>query len=135
MAKPASPCISITGDGAFLMNGSELATASAHNVGAIYVVLNDNDLGMVSQGMSFFYPNTPGHFKNLYRLGNPDLRKYAEALGADAVDINSPVEFRAALSAALIQADQHQKPQVIVCHIDAGPLPPYYTRKNVPVPI
>lgn len=135
MAAPASSCISVTGDGAFLMNGSELATAAAHNIGVIYVVLNNNDLGMVSQGMSFFYPDTPGHFKNLYRLGNPDLRKYAEALGADAVDISSPAELRAALTTALIQADFHKKPQVIVCHIDPGPMPPFYTRTTVPLPV
>ncbi len=135
MAASGTPCISITGDGAFLMNGAELATAAAHNVGAIYIVLNDNDLGMVSQGMSFFYPNTPGHFKNSYRLGNPDLRKYAEALGADACDIHSPAEMRAALTNALQMADERKKPQVIVAHIDPGPLPPYYTRKNQPKPL
>jgi acetolactate synthase-1/2/3 large subunit len=135
MAAPGSPCISITGDGAFLMNGAELATAAAHQVGAIYIVLNDNDLGMVSQGMSFFYPNTPGHFKDLYRLGNPNLKMYAQALGADAFDIHSPAEMRAALTKALQQADEHKKPQVIIAHIDPVPLPPYYTRKNQPKPL
>ncbi len=132
MAAPDAQCISITGDGAFLMQGSELATAAAHQTGAIYIVLNDNDLGMVSQGMAFFYPQTPGHFKDLYRLGNPDLKKYAEALGADACDVHSPAEMRAALSNAFLQATERRKPQVIVAHIDPGPLPPYYTRKNVP---
>ena len=135
MARPSVPCVSLTGDGAFLMHGSELATAAAHNVGAVYVVLRDNDLGMVSQGMSFFYPQTPGHFQNLYRLGNPDLRMYAQALGANAVDISSPAEFRTALTNALAQADLQSKPQVIVCHIDAGPLPPYYTRTTVPIQV
>ena len=135
MARPANACISVTGDGAFLMNGSELATAAAHRVGAVYVVLNDNDLGMVSQGMSYFYPHTPGHFDNLYRLGDPNLRLYAEALGADAVDISSPAEFRTALTQALEQADLKRKPQVIVCHIDRRPLPPYYTRKTAPIPV
>jgi acetolactate synthase-1/2/3 large subunit len=135
MARPTSACVSLTGDGAFLMHGSELATAAAHKVGAIYVVLNDNDLGMVSQGMTFFYPKSSSPFQNLYRLGNPDLRMYAEALGADAVDISSPAEFRAALGNALAQADVRNKPQVIVCHIDPSPLPPYYTRKTVPIPV
>ena len=100
--------------------------------GLVADVLNDNDLGMVSQGMAFFYPQTPGHFKDLYRLGNPDLKKYAEALGADAWDVHSPAEMRDALRNAFVQATEQRRPQVIVAHIDPVPLPPYYTRKNVP---
>ena len=135
MAAPASICLSVAGDGAFLMNGSELSTATAYGVGAIYLVLNDNSLGMVSQGMSFFYPDTPGHFDDLYRLGNPDLRKYAEALGADAWDIHSPADLRATLQTALQQATERRRPQVLIAHIDPVPLPPFYTRKTQPKPV
>jgi acetolactate synthase-1/2/3 large subunit len=132
LAAPDAVCLSITGDGAFLMNGSELATAAAHNAAAIYVVLNDNDLSMVSQGMKVLFPQNTSDFRQLYRLGNPDLKKYSEALGADAFDVHSPAEMREALETALRQAQINRKPQVIVAHIDKTPLPPYYSRKTQP---
>jgi len=132
LAAPGAHCVAITGDGAFLMNGSELATAAAHNVGAIYVVLTDNDLGMVSQGMKVLFPQNHSDFSQLYRLGNPDLKKYSEALGADAFNVHSPAELRDALATALRQAEMNRQPQVIVVHIDKTPLPPYYSRKTQP---
>jgi len=132
LAAPGLACVSITGDGAFLMNGSELATAAAHEAGAIFVVLNDNDLSMVSQGMKVLFPQNQTDFRQLYRLGNPDLKKYSEALGADAFDVHSPADMRSALTAALSQAEMHRKPQVIIAHIDKTPLPPYYNRKTQP---
>jgi acetolactate synthase-1/2/3 large subunit len=132
LAAPGAHCVAITGDGAFLMNGSELATAAAHDAAVIYVVLRDNDLGMVSQGMKVLFPSNHSDFSKLYRLGNPDLRKYSESLGADAFDVHSPAEMRDALAAALLQSEMSRKPQVIIAHIDKTPLPPYYSRNTQP---
>lgn len=131
-AVPDAPCIAITGDGAFLMNGSEVSTAAAHNLGAIWIVLNDNDLHMVSQGMAFLY-SEPGLFTDKYRLGSPDLVKFAEAMGAEACEVDSPDGFRKALRSALNSAVLNKRPQVISLRINPAPLPPYYTRQYQPV--
>ena len=71
MGCPDKTCIALVGDGAFMMHGAEISTAQAHNVGAIWVVLEDDDLHMVSQGMQYLYPDPtdPGVWETLYRLG------------------------------------------------------------------
>jgi len=122
---PDQPCVAIVGDGAFMMHGAEVSTAAQNRIGAIWVVLYDNDLAMVSQGMEglFESPTWAGY----YKLGAPDLAKVAEGFGANAVAIKpdqGPREFRAALRTALERA-QAGEPQVIVAHIDTGPSPPY----------
>ena len=127
MAAPDRPCVALVGDGAFLMHGTEVSTAARYGVGAIWIVLNDDDLSMVSQGMRHFMPDgqDPAAWQHYYDLGAPDLAAFARALGADACDVTTPEEFRTALARALTRANAH-RPQVIVAHIDRAEIPPYY---------
>lgn len=63
-----------------------------------------------------------------YQLGQPDLVKFAEGLGAQAVAITPDQGTSAlmeALSNALASAQSNRRPQVIVVHIDTKPAPPY----------
>ncbi|HEX9582370.1 MAG TPA: thiamine pyrophosphate-binding protein, partial [Gemmatimonadales bacterium] len=140
---PDSACVAITGDGAFLMHGNEVATAASHGVGAVWVVLDNQDLAMVSQGM-FLLANhaggpDPAGWEDYYDLGRHDLAGFAKSLGAQAVTVKSPEEFRDAFSRALQQADTGKKkpgagtkfdlggrPQVIVVQVDRAEIPPLY---------
>jgi acetolactate synthase-1/2/3 large subunit len=125
LGAPDVPCIAIVGDGAFMMHGAEVSTAAQNKVGAIWIVLNDNDLGMVSQGMAALFPSQP--WEGYYALGAPDLVKFSEGLGARAVAITKDQDaetFRRALRDALRDAERGQ-PQVIVLHIDNTLSPPY----------
>ncbi len=127
IAAPDDICIALVGDGAFMMHGSEISTAAQNRVGAIWVVLYDDDLSMVSQGMAVLFPPAKD-WDDYYKLGTPDLVKYSEALGAQAVAITreqGPKEFAVALEMAIDQAQKNQRPQVIVAHIDTKPMPPY----------
>ncbi|RZL02669.1 MAG: thiamine pyrophosphate-binding protein [Rubrivivax sp.] len=127
MARPDRPCVGIVGDGAFMMHGAEISTAAQNRVGAIWVVLNDNDLAMVSQGMAQLLPPAAA-WADYYKLGQPDLVKFAEGLGAQAVAITPEQGTSAlaeALANALASAQSSQRPQVIVVHIDTKPAPPY----------
>jgi acetolactate synthase I/II/III large subunit len=126
LAAPERACVAIVGDGAFLMHGAEVSTAAANTVGAIWVVLNDNDLGMVSQGMNQFFPDESGIWNDYYSLGAPDLAGFAKAMGAAAFDVHSPQDFRHAFASALESAALDGTPQVIVAHIDTTQIPPYY---------
>lgn len=128
LAAPERVCLAIVGDGAFLMHGTEVSTAAAYGLGAIWVVLDNQDLGMVSQGMGHFFadPKDPGAWTDYYSLGHNDLAAMARALGADAYTVHSVGDMRHALASALNAADTARKPQVIVVHIDKTPLPPYY---------
>ncbi|RYZ41708.1 MAG: thiamine pyrophosphate-binding protein, partial [Sphingobacteriales bacterium] len=132
---PDSTCISITGDGAFMMQGSEISTAAQYKVGAIWIVLFDNNLGMVSQGMEQFFPDKddPGVWQSMYTLGNPDLELYARSMGADAYAASDTAGFKTALSTAIRQADKENKPQVIIATINKQQIPPYYNPIYAPV--
>jgi len=131
-AKQDWVCVAITGDGAYMMQGTEVATAATHNVGAIWVVLEDGDLGMVSQGMSHYFDDQEKGIKRdwtkLYHLGQPDLVRFSEGLGADAYEADDAESFAIAMDQAIAGADAG-KPQVIVARIDPDAAPPYYTER------
>jgi len=131
---PKATCIALVGDGAFMMHGSEVSTAKQMNAGAIWVVFNDNNLLMVSQGMEYYFPNDkhPDEWKDLYKLGEPDLVMYAEGLGADAYLINDPAGLENSLPVILMRANESGRPQVIVVRIDSNPVPPYYNPMYLP---
>jgi acetolactate synthase-1/2/3 large subunit len=126
LAAPDAICVAIVGDGAFLMHGNEVSTAAANRVGAIWVVLNDNDLGMVSQGMDHFFPDPSGGWEDYYAIGAPNIARMAMALGADAFEVRSVDDMRHALSAAINAVSLDSKPQVIVVHVDTKQVPPFY---------
>ena len=53
--------IDIDGDGSFLMNIQELATAKIEKINAKALVLNNQHLGMVVQWEDRFYKGNRGH--------------------------------------------------------------------------
>jgi acetolactate synthase I/II/III large subunit len=122
LALPDSACVAICGDGAFVMHAGEVATASQHGAGAIWVVLADADLKMVSQGMAAFYPGM--NWSGYYASGAPDLVGLAKSLGADAVPVNDEADLDGAIKAALTNAAT--APQVLVVTVDPAAEPPYY---------
>jgi len=70
VAHPDKQVIDIDGDGSFLMNIQELATAHVEKIAAKAIVLNNQHLGMVVQWEDKFYKGNRGHTY----LGNPDDR-------------------------------------------------------------
>ncbi len=124
LAAPDAACVAVTGDGAFLMHGSEISTAAVQSAGAIWIVLDDGDLTMVSQGQEEFFGTLD--WTDYYKLGNTNLVAYATALGAAAVEVTSADALPAALQAALAGAADGT-PQVIAVKVDPTAEPPYYT--------
>lgn len=122
LALPDSVCVAVTGDGAFVMHAGEVATAAQHGAGAIWVVLGDGDLKMVSQGMGEFYPGMD--WTDYYASGAPDLVGLATALGAEATLVSDASALDTALAAAL--AGSATAPQVVVVTVDPAAEPPYY---------
>ena len=126
LAAPNATCISIGGDGSFLMHGNEVSTARQYGAGAIWMVWNENDLNMVAQGMAAYFPDPadPNVWNDYYQLGNPDLVKVAEGLGAEAYLVHSPDDLRSALGRA-IKGGEQGRPQVIVVQQDPSAMPPF----------
>jgi acetolactate synthase I/II/III large subunit len=71
VACPDRQVIDIDGDGSFLMNIQELATAHIENIAAKALILNNQHLGMVVQWEDRFYAGNRGHTY----LGDPENMK------------------------------------------------------------
>jgi len=71
VAHPDQEVIDIDGDGSFMMNIQELATAHVEKINAKAIILNNQHLGMVVQWEDKFYQGNRGHTY----LGNPDERE------------------------------------------------------------
>jgi acetolactate synthase I/II/III large subunit len=87
----------IAGDGDFLMNGQELATASQHGAKTIIVLLNNGMYGTIRMHQEREYP----HHQSGSHLQNPDFAALAQAYGYAGVRITRTDEFEAALTSAL----------------------------------
>src|SRR5579872_1616871 len=117
VACPDKQVVDIDGDGSFLMNVQELATAHIEKIAAKALVLNNQHLGMVVQWEDKFYEGNRG---NTY-LGDPENRKqiYPDYI-AMAKGFNVPCErvmFKKDLRAALqrmLDSDQPYLLDVIV---------------------
>jgi acetolactate synthase-1/2/3 large subunit len=70
VAHPDKQVIDIDGDGSFLMNIQELATAHVEKIAAKAIILNNQHLGMVVQWEDNFYEGNRGHTY----LGDPENR-------------------------------------------------------------
>src|SRR5438046_4325073 len=71
VACPDKQVIDIDGDGSFLMNVQELATAHIEKIAAKAIILNNQHLGMVVQWEDKFFEGNRGHTY----LGDPENRK------------------------------------------------------------
>lgn len=131
LARPTAPCVAVVGDGGFLMQVAEIATAAQEGIGAIWVVLADHDLAMVSQGMAAVTGDSS--YDHYYRIGWTDLAQAARGMGATAYEIRTPEEATAALGKALAGAGLGV-PQVIVATIDTSEMPPYDYTPHTPAP-
>ncbi|RZL67826.1 MAG: thiamine pyrophosphate-binding protein [Variovorax sp.] len=90
----------IAGDGDFLMNGQELATAVQHGGKSIIVLLNNGMFGTIRMHQEREYPNKVSGTA----LRNPDFCALARAYGYAAERVTATEQFEAALLRAL-QAD------------------------------
>jgi acetolactate synthase-1/2/3 large subunit len=79
LGRPDKQVIDIDGDGSFLMNVQELATAHIDGIASKVIILNNQHLGMVVQWEDRFYDSNRGHTF----LGDPkDLKRiYPDYLG------------------------------------------------------
>ncbi|MGE0330001.1 MAG: thiamine pyrophosphate-binding protein [Ramlibacter sp.] len=87
----------IAGDGDFLMNGQELATAVQHGGKSIIVLLNNGMYGTIRMHQEREYPQ---HVSGS-QLNNPDFAALARAYGYAGVRITHTAQFEPELVAAL----------------------------------
>jgi acetolactate synthase-1/2/3 large subunit len=113
VARPDKQVIDIDGDGSFLMNVQELATAHIEGIAAKAMILNNQHLGMVMQWEDRFYNSNRGHTY----LGDPQHRQqiYPDFV-AIAKSFNVPCErvmYRKDLRAAVQRMLDTDEPYVL----------------------
>jgi acetolactate synthase I/II/III large subunit len=89
--------LTMAGDGDFLMNGQELATATQYSAKTIIVLLNNGMFGTIRMHQERDYPQ---HVAGT-ALVNPDFAALARAYGYAGVRITKTAEFEPELLAAL----------------------------------
>jgi acetolactate synthase I/II/III large subunit len=87
----------IAGDGDFLMNGQELATAVQHGAKTVIVLLNNGTYGTIRMHQEREYPARVSGSD----LVNPDFCALARAYGYAAERVTHTAEFEPALQRAL----------------------------------
>ena len=114
VAQPDKAVVAVSGDGGFLFNSQELATAVQHGINVVVVVFNDNAYGNVLRDqVNRFEGRIYGA-----ALHNPDFVKLAEAYGARGVRAN-PDQLGSALREALAV----DAPTLIEVPVQAMPTP------------
>jgi acetolactate synthase-1/2/3 large subunit len=111
LGAPDDICVSLSGDGGFMMNGNEVSTAAQYGIGAVWVVHYNDTLAAVEVNLQQEFPGDG--WMDLYKLGAPNLVDFARGLGADAVEVAGS-GFKSAFAAALAGSRQGRKPQVVV---------------------
>jgi acetolactate synthase-1/2/3 large subunit len=111
VACPDKQVIDIDGDGSFMMNIQELATAKIENIAAKAMILNNQHLGMVVQWEDRFYGSVRGNTilgdeNNVGSPDNPDALypdfvKIAEGFGIKGRRVIKKGELRSAIKEML----------------------------------
>jgi acetolactate synthase-1/2/3 large subunit len=110
IAAPGRIVLSINGDGDYLMNGQELATAVQYDAAVIFIVVNNGMYGTIRMHQEREYPARV-HGTD---LRNPDFAAYARAFGAHGETVEETAQFAPALERCLVAG----KPSLIEIRLD-----------------
>lgn len=118
--KSDEPVVCITGDGSYLMSGQELTVAIAEKLPVIFIILNDQALGMIKHGQRLAGAEQIG-----YEIPPVDFAMVARGLGAQAFTITTPEDFMKIDTEKLLSTDG---PTLIDVKIDPDEIPPMGAR-------
>lgn len=94
---PERMVVACAGDGCFLMNGQELATAVQHKLNVIFLVFNNGAYGTIRMHQEREYPSRVIGTD----LHNPDFAAYARSFGCHGATVRKTSEFAAAFDEAV----------------------------------
>ncbi|WP_024356126.1 thiamine pyrophosphate-dependent enzyme [Leucobacter chironomi] len=97
LAFPDRRAVAVCGDGDFLMNGQEIATAIAHGGKPLVIVVDNGIYGTIVQHQEKHYPGRPSGT----RMANPDFAAWMQSFGGHGERVETTEEFAPALDRAL----------------------------------
>lgn len=123
LAAPDRPVVALVGDGGFLMNGVEVATAVEYNLPVIWIVFNNAMFGLVYHGRKLFTQPIPEGLPS--RFKRVEFSQLACGMGARGIKIDTPEQFTPELVQDILAAG---RPTVLDVRIDAEAVPPIHSR-------
>ena len=104
------PVVTVAGDGDFLMNGQELATAAQYGADLLVILVDNGAYGTIRMHQEREYPERV----SATQLRNPDFAALARAYGGWGETVERTEDFAPALHAAL----EHKGVRLLHCKTD-----------------
>jgi acetolactate synthase-1/2/3 large subunit len=123
VACPTRPVIAVIGDGGFMYNVQELATAVQQKISVIAVVFNDNAYGNVARDLDETWGGAYGA-----ALHNPDFMKLADAFGVHGMRAKEPAKVGTLVRDAI----QLDRPVLIEVPVGRMPTPIFFPPRKAP---
>ncbi|MFN3481639.1 MAG: thiamine pyrophosphate-binding protein, partial [Rhabdaerophilum calidifontis] len=116
---PARTVVCFAGDGCFLMNGQDFATAVQYDLAIIVLVIDNGMYGTIRMHQEREYPGRV----SATTLKNPDFAAYARAFGGHGERVETTADF----APALARARASGKPSILHLLIDPEAITPATT--------
>jgi acetolactate synthase-1/2/3 large subunit len=116
---PDRMVVAFAGDGCFLMNGQEFATAVQYDLPIIAVIVDNGMYGTIRMHQEREYPGRVSATK----LKNPDFAAYAKAFGGYGERVETTEEFGPAFERAVASG----RPAILHCIVDPEAITPTTT--------
>ena len=123
LAEPQRTVVAVCGDGEFLMNGQEFATAVQYGAPIVVLVVNNGMYGTIRMHQEREFPGRVSGTE----LANPDFAAYARAFGGHGETVRETPEFAPAFDRALASG----KPAVVELQIDPEAITPSATLAGI----
>ena len=120
---PSRTVVAFAGDGCFLMNGQEFATAVQYDLPIVVILVDNGMYGTIRMHQEREYPGRVV----ATRLRNPDFAAYAQAFGGHGERVTRTEEFAPAFERAIAS----KKPAILHCLIDPEAISPSATLTQV----
>ncbi|MCC6223422.1 MAG: thiamine pyrophosphate-binding protein [Thermoleophilia bacterium] len=120
---PERIVVCCSGDGDFLMNGQELATAVQYGAGVVVLVINNGMYGTIRMHQERAFPGRP-HGTDLV---NPDFAAYARSFGAAGEVVERTADFAGAFERALAAGG----PALLELRVDPEAITPKATLSQI----
>jgi acetolactate synthase-1/2/3 large subunit len=120
---PDRTVVALSGDGDFLMNGQDFATAVQFEAPVIVVIADNGLYGTIRMHQERHYPGRI----SATQLRNPDFAAYARAFGGFGATVEKTADFPAAFEAA----EQSGLPAIIHLKVDPDAITPTTTLSKI----
>lgn len=119
-ADPSAQVIAVCGDGEFMMNANELATAAQQGMSPLIVVMDNAQFGTTRSHQEHWYPGRVSGTQ----LQNPRFTDYARAVGGIGFEVTEDEHLESIVPAAVAHVAAGKGPALIHLFVDPEVLLP-----------